>query len=286
MSKVQFMWNHVQDLYVEPISEKFPTELWDLSKIYGIKEETKLTNVEVIKTLNQLDEKLTELKKTHNVCVVTNIQYADLGVVYSTLKKHGVVIVGIVKDTIGTILLQRGRKKYFKYLSFRSKVFALFPSLQQKLRELKYGKNQFDYLMAGANYYPNQTKHFLKIHQIKYDEYLRAKASENIIEGKYILFVDAGATTHPMYLNKRNSLSHKDYLKNMCAYFDKVERDTGCKVVISAHPKGHYTEEDWGGRKIFVGKTADLIHFSEGVICHYSTSLINSVLEYKPTQIA
>ena len=285
MTKVQFMWNHVQDLYIEPISERFSTELWDLSKIFQIKEETLLPNVKVILSLGQLDKELKELGKNYNICVVTNIQYADLGVVYSVLKSNKVTIVGIVKDTHGTALLRRGRLKFFKYLDLRGKCFALFPSIQQKLREIKYGRNQYDYSLAAANYYPSQTKHFIKIHQIKYDEYLRAKQSENIINERYILFVDSGPTVHPMYLNKKNSLSHTDYLKKMCSYFDMVESYTGFKIVISVHPKGHYTEEEWGGRKVFCGKTADLIHHSEGVISHFSTSLVNTVLEYKPTQI-
>lgn len=285
MSKIQFMWNHVQDLYVEPISERFSTELWDLSKIYGIKEETVLQNVNVLYTLEQLDSNLKEIGKKNRICVVTNILYSDLGVIYSVLKKNNVIIVGISKDTIGTSLLQRGRLRYFKYLDLRGKVFSVFPSLQLKLRELKYGKNQFDYSMACANYYPSQAKHFCKIHQIKYDEFLRAKESERIIHNRYILFVDSGPTVHPMYLNMVNSLSHRSYLQTMCSYFDKVESDTGYEIVISGHPKGHYTEDEWGGRKVFYGKTADLIHYSEGVISHYSTSLINAVLEYKPTQI-
>ena len=285
MTKVQFMWNHVQDLYVDPISEQFSTELWDLSKIYNIKEVTVLSNVKVIKSLEQLDNNLKEIGIKDKVCVVTNIQYADLGTIYSVLKKNKVIIVGIVKDTHGTALLQRGRLKYFRYLDYRGRIFSIFPSLQQRLRELKYGKNPYDYSMAGANYYPSQAKHFLKIHQIKYDEYLRAKESENIIKNKYILFVDAGPTVHPMYLNKKNSLSHELYLKKMCSYFDMIETNTNCEVVISGHPKGQYTEKEWNGRKIFYGKTADLIHHSEGVVSHFSTSLVNSILEYKPTQI-
>lgn len=285
MTKIQFMWNHVQDLYVEPISERFSTELWDLSKIYDIKEETVLTNVKVIPSLDRLDCELKEIRKNNKIIVVTNILYSDLGTIYSVLKQNDVTIVGILKDTIGTSLLQRGRLKYFKYLGLRGKVFAFFPSLQLKLRELKYGKNQFDYSMACANYYPSQTKHFLKIHQIKYDEFLRAKESERLIKNNYILFVDSGPTVHPMYLDRVNSLSHKSYLQKMCSYFEKIESDTSCKVVISGHPKGHYTEDEWGGRKIFYGKTADLIHYSEGVISHYSTSLINAILEHKPTQI-
>lgn len=285
MTKVQFMWNHVQDLYVEAISNVYPTELWDLSKIYNIKEETVLPDVKVVLSLDQLDKDLKEQGAKYNLCVITNIQYSDLGVIYSILKKNNVTIVGIVKDTIGTSLLQRGRMKFFKYLDLRGKCFAIFPSIQQKLRELKYGRNQFDYCMACANYYPSQAKHFFKIHQIKYDEYLRAKVSEDIIGDKYVLFVDAGPTVHPMYLNKKNSLSHKSYVEKMRNYFDKIESDTGYRVVISAHPKGHYTEDEWGGRKVFCGKTADLIHHSEGIISHYSTSLINAILEYKPTQI-
>lgn len=285
MTKVQFMWNHVQDLYVAPISKCYPTELWDLSKIYNVKEETVLSNIKVVLSLGQLDKELEKQRNNYKLCVVTNIQYSDLGVIYNILKKNNVTIVGIVKDTIGTSLLQRGRLRFFKYLDLRGKCFAIFPSIQQKLREIKYGKNQFDYCMACANYYPSQAKHFLKIHQIKYDEYLRAKESENIIKNNYILFVDAGPTVHPMYLNKNNSLSHELYLKKMCSYFDRIESNTNCEVVISGHPKGQYTEKEWNGRKIFYGKTADLIHYSEGVISHYSTSLINSILEYKPTQI-
>lgn len=249
MSKVQFMSHHVQDMYVNAISKHFSVELWDLSKLYQIKEDTALAGVVVIKSLDDLDEKLKGLQKKCKVTVVTNIQPRDLTLIYQTLKANDIIIVGIVKDTIAISLEERGNKRFAKYFDIRNKILTYFPFLRKLVKRNRVKNSKYDYLLAGANYYPSYTNHFLRIHQIKYDEYLHAKKSSNIIGEKYILFLDSSPTTHPMYCNLTNSLNHSDYMRFMLTYLDKVEKDTGLKVVVSAHPKGHYDKEEWGGEK-------------------------------------
>lgn len=285
MTKVQFMNHHVQDMYVKAISEKFVVELWDLSKIYCVKEESTLPDIVEVKSLDDLNSKLSKMKKLCNITVITNIQPRDLSLIYATLKQNDVTIVGIVKDTIAISLEKRGHMKYIKYYDAKTKILTVFPFLRKIVSRNRIKASKYDYLLAGANYYPSQTNHFLRIHQIKYDEYLHAKESTNIVGCKYILLLDSSPTTHPMYCHQSNSPSHEEYMKQMLSHIEKVEKDTGLKIVISVHPKGHYESKEWGGRKIYIGNTAELIHHSEGVICHWSTSLINAVLEYKPVQI-
>lgn len=279
------MKHHIQDLYIEAVSRMFSTELWDLSKIYDIKEKSTLNGINLINSIDQFDKNLLTLSKCYKVIAVTNIQIRDLDIIYPTLKKNKVVIVGLLKDTICVSLEERGRFRYVKYFDTKSKILTYLPFLRKIVKRNRGGIYQYDYLMAGFNYYPKITKEFLRIHQIKYDEYLQAKESENVIEEKYILYLGSAPTTHPMYCGAHNSLDHKKYMNSICSYLDCVENSTGLRVVISGHPKGVYNKDEWGGRDIYIGNTADLIHHCEGVICHWSTSLINVILEHKPILI-
>lgn len=285
MTKVHFMNHHIQDMYVKAISDKYTVELWDLSKIYGEREKSILPDIVEINSLDILNRKLFEIRDKVNITVITNIQPRDLTLIYDTLKQNDVTIVGIVKDTIAISLEERGHKKYVKYYDVKTKILTFFPFLRKIVSRNRIKVSKYDYLLAGANYYPSQTNRFLRIHQIKYDEYLQAKDSTNIVGGKYILLLDSSPTTHPMYCNQSNSPRHTEYMKQMLMHLDRVEKDTGLKIVISVHPKGHYDRKEWGNRNVYMGNTAELIHHSEGVICHWSTSLINAVLEYKPIQI-
>lgn len=279
------MKHHLQDMYVSPISNEYDTELWDLSKIYNIKEDTTLSGIKVIGSLCQLKEELLGLQKEYKIIAITNIQIKDLDIIYPVLKENNVVIVGLLKDTICVSLEERGRFKYVRYYDLKSQILTYLPFLRKLVKRNRGGIYKYDYLLAGANYYPNYTNNFLRIHQIKYDEYLHAQDSSNIIAGKYILYIGSAPTSHPMYCGAKNSLNHQEYMNTLCSYLDKVEKSTGLKIVISAHPKGKYNKEEWGNREIYTGNTADLIHHCEGVICHWSTSLINVILEHKPLQV-
>lgn len=288
LTNIQFMLHHVNDMYVDEISSEFFVEMWDLSHIYGVYDESNFSGALKIESISQFSEGLLKFKNDFRVLVITNILNAKLKLIYTILKKYDIPIICISKDSFAASLEKRGKLRYLRYFRKEEQLRSILkatPILKHILEKRSVRGLPYDYLMGGSNYYPEQSRCFLRIHQIKYDEFLRAKTCDSIVKGKYLLYVGSAPTTHPMYCNKSNSLNHEDYMCAMRSYFEKVEKDIGLEIVISGHPKGRYLAKDWGGRKIYIGNTAELIHHCEGVICHFSTSLVNAVLEYKPIQI-
>ena len=292
LTNIPFMKHHYRDMYVEEISKKYIVDLWDLSILYnssyiqqGISD---FNEAKKIDTITSFENLIKETLSSYVPIVITNILNRNLGKVYNILKKYNIPIVCINKESFATSLEYRGKIHYLRYFDLRSQLSSIghsLPIVSTILEKRTLGKFQYDYLIGGHNYFPVQSKRFLKIHQIKYDEYLKASLSEDIIKKKYILYIGSAPSSHPAYIGKPNTLNHKEYLKTLNTYLRKVEEDTGLEVVISGHPKGSYNEEEFGNRQILIGNTAELIHYSEGVICHFSTSLVNAVLEYKPMQI-
>lgn len=284
------MKQHITDMYVQEIGEKYIVEMWDLSQLYGCKDKVDNTfsDTKKIAVPDEFDAALKEEINQYKVIIITNILNAYLGKIIDYIYKYNIPIVCINKESFNTWLFEQGTFKYRKYFHWKARMqaFALrLPFTKYILNKRQFGKYQYDYLLASQNYYKMQSKHFIKIHHIKYDEYLMADTTEREIKEQYILFVDAGPSCHPAFCNRYNSLDHRNYLKRINEFLDYTEQTTGLSVVISVHPKSLYKNEDFGGRKVYCGNTPELIHYSEGVISHYSTSLVNAVLERKPIQV-
>lgn len=292
LTNIPFMKHHYRDMYVEEIARKYIVELWDLSILYkssyiqkGISDFEEAIKIDSIDTFEKL---LKDSIHNFNTIIITNILNRNLGIIYGILKQNNIPIVCINKESFATSLEYRGKIHYLSFFDLRSQISSIgntLPFVKGLLQRRTLGRYQYDYLIGGHNYFPIQAKNFLKIHQIKYDEFLKASLSENVIKSKYILYIGSAPSSHPAYTNKQNSLNHKNYMFAINSYLKKVEEDTGLEVIVSGHPKGYYDKTECGNRRIFVGKTAELIHYSEGVICHFSTSLVNAILEHKPVQI-
>lgn len=290
MTSIPFMKQHITDMYITEIGEKYLTDMWDLSPLYECKDvvENIFSDVKKIQTIDEFEVALEKEVKAHEIVVITNILNAYLGRIIGNLQKWSIPIVCINKESFNTWLFEKGTFRYRKYFRRKAQLQALaihFPLTRYILNMRQFGKYKYDYLLASQNYYKMQSHNFIKIHHIKYDEFLMASNATRTIEGKYLLFIDAGPSTHPAFINRINTLDHNNYLRRINNYFEFIEKETGLPIVISAHPKSKYNKDDFGGRNIYIGRTAELIHYSEGVLSHYSTSLVNAALEYKPIQI-
>ena len=125
---------------------------------------------------------------------------------------------------------------------------------------------KFDYMLGARNYFPDSTRRFVHIHNLKYDEYLRSTKEDPVLEEEYILFMDAGMAHLPSLSGKSDSVDQDEYLRRMNHLFDRLEDKYGIPVVIAAHPKSAYPENA----------------YARFVLAHYSTSLIDLVLQRKP----
>ena len=71
----------------------------------------------------------------------------------------------------------------------------------------------------------------------------------------------------------------KSYYESLNHFFDRVERDYGCKVVIALHPNANLTKNPFDGRECVQYKTVELVKDSRGVILHASNA-INFIAYY------
>src|SRR5690606_1600526 len=83
------------------------------------------------------------------------------------------------------------------------------------------------------------------------------------------------------HLSNRSDEIADQYRLSMNRYFDWLEKEYRCEVVIAAHPSSDYKTE-WNGRKVIKNKTAELVKDAEWVIMHASTSNVLALLFNKP----
>jgi hypothetical protein len=126
---------------------------------------------------------------------------------------------------------------------------------------------------------------YLQCHAFDYDLFLdeRDKKHQNSNE---IVFLDEYIPFHSdhVYNNVPFPESANLYYPKLKRFFDDVEKQLGKPVVIAAHPRSDYKNKPclFGNRRVVYGKTTELVHNSEFVISHCSTSLNFAVLFLKP----
>lgn len=275
---------HLNDMYINEISDAFESEIWDISYLYGRgRENVDFPDVLQLQDLDDLNDKLDELKES--AIAITNVLIYDLHVIYDVFHKRHIPLVSIDKESIIFWLRDAFLKEHSMYVSEeeRKKFFWKSNPFTRKLYSyLEYQHVKFDYILGARNYFPDATKHFVHIHSLKYDEYLRSKEAEPVLDEKYILFMDAGLAHLPAVSGKPDSINREEYLADMNRLFKRLESEYKLPVVIAAHPKSEYQENDFGDRKIILYKTPALLKYAEFVLAHYSTSLIDLVLQKKP----
>ena len=117
-----------------------------------------------------------------------------------------------------------------------------------------------------------------------YEQYL--KLGECIEEKEYIVFIDQAFPVHPEF---KSSYEHigiqslaQEYYLSMRKFFDRVEQQTGLKVVVAGHPVANYKGDEYGEREIFYGKTAELVRDAKAVFIHTSHAINFPIFYQKP----
>lgn len=286
MTKTGFVKQHLQDMYIEAVSSQHDVETWDLSAIYKRNDElsNRVEATRTLKTFDELDAALAEIQG--RALIITNIMFYSLKRLYPYIRKHNIEIAAIFKEGLFSYLNEispynldpsNGIVDVFKMMVKR------FSWIRIPYNKIVNGPAKYDYLFATNNFYPEYTRKFIKIHYVKYDEYLAYRGAAPIIDGPYALFLDSAATTHPTYkYTSRRSLNAERYIQLMNQFFDYIEAQTGLKVVIAAHPKADYTEQTFNGRPIILYKTPALIENCSFAFGHFTTAFINAILARKP----
>ena len=137
----------------------------------------------------------------------------------------------------------------------------------------------------------NNIKNIINTYADDFEKYKIAKndpkGNFNILNNKdFIVFLDNGLYVHP-----DESLSHlkvagnvKQYVSQLILAFDRIEKISGKRLLIAAHPKisnDHY-KRYYKNFSVFHGETANLVLKSSHVFVVNSSSINFAVLANKP----
>lgn len=285
LSSTSFIIQDRYDLYIDVIAKKYNIELWTLKKIYKNRDYRLSDSIKpdyCVESLADFERKINTIKN-EKILFITNLSLSLLKKIYNVIKKYNFDIVQIKKGNILGYLRDKcdfdlSTKEIIKK---QIKRFSLFKKI---INYKNFGKSKFDYLVSEYNYLPYRADNFVKIHHVKYDEFLNAKKEESLIKKDYILFIDSNIPYHPDILNHQGnkSVDPNIYFNKLNKFFEYMEKKYNMDVIISAHPKSDYTHKTFNNRRIIKYKTPNLIENSQMVIAHGSTSVINAILANKP----
>ncbi len=117
-----------------------------------------------------------------------------------------------------------------------------------------------------------------------YDHYCRVNlTNERVVKGKYAVFLDINLPYQSdLVISGLPAVNASCYFKSLNRFFDLLEDAYGVKVVIAAHPKAAYSNNEYNQREIYSLLTAELVKDAEFVITHTSTALSYAALNLKP----
>lgn len=125
----------------------------------------------------------------------------------------------------------------------------------------------------------------IRAHAMDYDIFLAEKA-KGLVQEDIAVFVDEFRPFHPDIKATGVSVpvEAEEYYPPLRRLFDRIEAQTGLRVVIAANPRADYSKmpEVYGGRELQYFKTAELIGRSRLVLGHRSTALAFGVLFGRP----
>lgn len=271
------------------LSKYYNYEVWDLSPIYEVSGTVKnIPEAVQVLSINEFSTKLNALIKDEKIVIITNMVEKPWKKLESIVKKMQIPVICTQKNNFFDILRSNLALDFTIKISWTKRIAYLILKyrLTRSVLSIVTKENvKFDYLISAYNSKPETVKHFVKAHNIKYDEFLQNKESPNMINGKYILFIDSSVYYHPIDFAKTDNVFKPDYyLEQINHYFDLIEEKCGLPVVVALHPVSteKLSLQSFNGRATYYGKTTQLIHHAEFVMSHYSTSLINAVLAEKP----
>ncbi len=147
-----------------------------------------------------------------------------------------------------------------------------------------------DFILVVGNHDRNSASKFINANSFDYSMILNQNRGVNIKnsnEGN-IVFIDSGSPlfkTDSFMFGNKSPTTIELWYPALVNFFNIIEKITGNKVVIAAHPKHKYTKENshyFGNRKIFHGDTLNLISETSLVIGQASTAFSYAVMFNKP----
>lgn len=172
----------------------------------------------------------------------------------------------------------------FKYLKNRD-VVKFKAKIDERRRQKRSKKAMSLYNNINISVLPKQT---YSINHPDYEKYISVTQNDcgSIVDGEYIVFIDQYYPLHPFLKSENPDVDFdklvQPYYTSLNQFFDKIEKEFGCPVVIAAHPIANFEINPFGGRRIIYFKTAELVQHSKAVLMHNSFSISFVLLFDKP----
>lgn len=132
----------------------------------------------------------------------------------------------------------------------------------------------------------SQAPHKIWAHAFDYDLFLACRDQGNQPTKPYAVLLDQNLVYHPdlKFTGTTPASTEEDYYPPLMRFFERVERLTGYRIIIAAHPRAQYHLRPhlFGKYEVVEGGTAELVRDASLVFAHYSESISFAVLWQKP----
>lgn len=163
--------------------------------------------------------------------------------------------------------------------------FSKFLGVEEPRLWLAGGTKSLD-IFSGRHPFGKNTG-ILWVHALDYDIFLENRETKGHIDNKAV-FIDPG---EPQFRcddvvigGRPPTLTKERYYPSICRFFDAVEKESGIRVEIAAHPRSrHELYPDYFGKRLTVrDRTFQMIKDARFIITHFSTAVNFAVLLKKP----
>lgn len=290
---------------LDHLSEVFDIEYWDCSAIvypsFMVAHPLSPNYLHEIKTLREFENKLNCLP--HDTVLITEVHNNSKTIEFHKIQGkcfpryahvgfYGNTIDGIWKNE--NITQQERRLRSIKNVLYQSKLIRDFAKWLFHHRDVDYQENRIK--AKSSDFYKecySMSCVGSSIHRVNhpdFEQYLKVKGMPRLIKKPYIVFIDGFYPYHPeafVYSEIENIDEVAfEYYQSMNAFFNYIEKEMHCEVIIAAHPYANYLEHNpFEGRDIYYGKTAQLIKDSNAVCMHNSNAFSYVALFDKPVAI-
>lgn len=158
------------------------------------------------------------------------------------------------------------------------KFYYLQKFKEQKFRDLLTSDLSFITGNFSGNF--NLSKKYISIDYFDVEVFKNEKEKESILGFPYVVFADIYLGKHPdlEISTGGNYLDIYLYYQKLNHFFDQIEETLNMPVVIAAHPKSDYKNNEFNGRLCIKNETANLIINSKLLIQHCSLSISFALL--------
>jgi len=195
------------------------------------------------------------------------------------------------QNNIKKSFLSKVREKYF-FIRKRGSFKWAYKSINIRFIRFFYPilSRKSDFVLGVHNGEQEYATNFVNANSFDYSMFL--KQNREIVSKDdnqdTIIFIDSGGPlfkTDSFMYNVKHTLSKELWYPALVSFFNIIENKTGKKVVIAAHPKHKYSEEDgqyFGSRQIVHDNTMEMISKASFVITLNSTAISYAVMCNKP----